>query len=62
VSSLREISLGQKPVPEPTPHDGVLSLKAPASDVLPRVQRMAPVIVHELQPTAPVPLRVIEIV
>ena len=43
-------------------HDGVLSLKAPASDVLRRVQRMAPVIVHDLQPTAPVPLRVVEIV
>ena len=43
-------------------HDGVLSLKAPASDVLRRVQRMAPEIVHDLQPTAPVPLRVIEIV
>ncbi len=42
-------------------HDGVLSLKAPASDVLRRVQ-MAPVIVHDLQSTAPVPLHVIEIV
>jgi DNA-binding transcriptional ArsR family regulator len=63
VSSLRGISSGQKPVPEPTPRPGpVLSLKAPASDVLRRVQRMAPVIVHDLQPTAPVPLRVIEIV
>jgi hypothetical protein len=43
-------------------HDGVLTLKAPASDVLRRVQRMAPVVVYGLQPTAPVPLEAIELV